>query len=116
MTSESKKTTQPADWWAAFRAEADNCGMTLSEWIGEAAKKQLPKDVRKSLSGRPAAHRPKETMKMIEKPQSARGKMPSDIDGDTPPAPVRCHSCRCTLSSSEQIEGECGECGRDLQR
>jgi hypothetical protein len=62
VNSESKKTTQPADWWAAFRAEADNRGMTLSEWIGEAAKKQLPKDVRKSLSERTAAHRPKTTV------------------------------------------------------
>jgi hypothetical protein len=59
VTSESKKTTQPADWWAAFRAEADSRGMTLSEWIGEAAKNQLPTDIRKSLSERPAAHRPK---------------------------------------------------------
>ena len=62
MTNERKHITQPADWWAAFRAEADNRGMTLSEWIGEAAKKQLPKDVRKSLSERPAAHRPKITV------------------------------------------------------
>jgi hypothetical protein len=62
MTNERKHITQPADWWAAFKAEADNCGMTLSEWIGEAGKKQLPKEVRKQLSERPGAHRPKITV------------------------------------------------------
>ena len=59
MTNERKHITQPADWWAAFRAEADNCGMTLSEWIGEAAKANLPPKVAKKLTERPPANRPK---------------------------------------------------------
>ena len=60
--NERKHITQPTDWWEAFKAEADNRGMTLSEWIGEAGKKQLPKEVRKQLSERPGAHRPKITV------------------------------------------------------
>ena len=59
MQSTNKRLTQPADWWAAFQRQAEQDGQSLSEWIGEAGKAQLPKHIRKSLSERPAAHRPK---------------------------------------------------------
>jgi hypothetical protein len=59
MNSEAKKTTQPADWWAAFKAEADRKGLSLSEWLGESGKAQLPKAVVAKLSDRPPANRPK---------------------------------------------------------
>lgn len=53
-----RRFSQPADWDRAFRDAAEAAGMSLSAWIGEACKKQLPRDVRKSLSERPGAHRP----------------------------------------------------------
>ena len=52
MTSERKNITQPADWWAAFELACTEHGMTLSEWIGDCAKSQLPYDVRQALSDR----------------------------------------------------------------
>lgn len=57
-STERKTVTQPSDWWAAFEEAATASGMKVSEWLGEAGKKQLPKDVRKQLSDRPGAHRP----------------------------------------------------------
>ena len=59
MPTERKTVTQPDDWWAAFEAAAQAEGMQISEWLGEAGKKRLPKEVRKQLSERPGAHRPK---------------------------------------------------------
>lgn len=59
MQVERKNVTQPKDWWLAFEAKATEDGVTLSQWIGEAAKKQLPAKVVRSLSQRPPAHRPK---------------------------------------------------------
>ena len=59
MTNERKHITQPTDWWAAFQAAAEKAGKNLSEWMGEAAKAQLPAKAAKQLSDRPPAHRPK---------------------------------------------------------
>ena len=58
-TSERKNITQPADWWAAIEAAAQADGVTVSEWIGEACRKRLPVSVRRGLSVRPGAHRPR---------------------------------------------------------
>jgi hypothetical protein len=51
-------TSQPPDWIAAFKAQADAQGLKLSTWVGEACKAKLPADVRKGLSKRAPAHRP----------------------------------------------------------
>ena len=59
MTNERKHITQPADWWAAFEAQAQSEGMTLAAWLGEAAKAKLPAKVAKKLTERPPANRPK---------------------------------------------------------
>ncbi len=47
---ERKNITQPADWWAAFAAEAAKRGLTLSEFLGMAASNMLPEDRRNALS------------------------------------------------------------------
>jgi len=52
MTNERKNITQPADWWAVFEEEAEESGQTLSEWIGEACKRAVPKQFRVHLSDR----------------------------------------------------------------
>ena len=57
--SERRNITQPADWWAAIEAAARADGVTVSEWIGEACRKRLGVAVRRGLSARPAANRPK---------------------------------------------------------
>lgn len=59
MTNERKNITQPPDWWAAFESAAKAEGMTLAEWLGEAAKAKLPKATAKKLSKRPPANRPR---------------------------------------------------------
>jgi hypothetical protein len=59
MTNERKNITQPPDWWAAFESAAKAEGLTLAEWIGEAAKAKLPKAAAKKLTERPPANRPK---------------------------------------------------------
>jgi len=60
MTNSIRKNlTQPADWWAAFEAQARKEGMTLSEWVGWHCRAILPKRTAAKLSERPAAHRPK---------------------------------------------------------
>jgi hypothetical protein len=59
MTTTRKNICQPADWWAAFEAQATTMGYTLSEWIGLNCQSFLPDDVRAGLSERPAANRPK---------------------------------------------------------
>jgi hypothetical protein len=61
VNSERKNISQPADWWAAFEAQARQDRLTLSEWLGECAVANLPKSVRKRLSERPGAHRPRKT-------------------------------------------------------
>jgi hypothetical protein len=58
-TSERRNITQPSDWWAAIEAAAAAESVTVSEWIGEACRKRLPVSVRRGLSVRPVAHRPK---------------------------------------------------------
>ena len=57
--NERKNITQPADWWAAYEAQAKKDGKSLSAWIGERCNEGLPKSVRKKLSERQPAHRPK---------------------------------------------------------
>ena len=52
MTNERKNITQPSDWWAAFEAEAKEKGQALSEWVGDACKKAVPKSFRNQLSDR----------------------------------------------------------------
>ena len=61
MTNERKHITQPEDWWAAFKAEADKQGVSLAEWLGEAGKSRLPKRVSAKLSERPPANRPRKS-------------------------------------------------------
>lgn len=45
-------TSQPLDWQAAFKAEAERQGTKLSIWVGDQCRKGLPPDVRKGLSKR----------------------------------------------------------------
>lgn len=63
MNSERRNITQPADWWAAIERAADKAGLTVSEWIGEAAVDKLPVSVARKLSERPTRGQPrKETV------------------------------------------------------
>lgn len=64
MTNERKNITQPSDWWAAFEAHAKAEGLTLSAWLGEAAKAKLPPKLAKKLTERPPANRPKKPKPM----------------------------------------------------
>ena len=59
MNSERKNLIQPVDWWAAFQAEAKREGVSLSEWLGDCGRANLPKDVKAGLSERATAGRPK---------------------------------------------------------
>lgn len=59
MKSTPKLLTQPADWWRAFSVQAQADGQSLSEWLGECGLANLPAKVQRSLSDRPAAHRPR---------------------------------------------------------
>lgn len=54
-----RNITQPPDWWEAFENEAEKAGVSLSEWIGFACMERLPNKIRKTLSPRPPANRPK---------------------------------------------------------
>jgi len=54
MTSECKTISEPSDWWHAFGAQAEAEGLSLSAWLGEAAKAKLPPNVAKKLTERPA--------------------------------------------------------------
>lgn len=54
-----KNIMQPADWWREFERDAQRKGISLSEWLGEAGRKQLPADARKRLSARKSVGRPK---------------------------------------------------------
>ncbi len=51
--------TQPADWWHAFDAAAAKAKLPLSEWVGRACIKQIPKAAAKQLSQRTRPGRPK---------------------------------------------------------
>jgi hypothetical protein len=53
-----KNLTMPPDWWEAFERAARAAGETLSEWIGNAARKALPAEQRKRLSERTPPGRP----------------------------------------------------------
>lgn len=59
MANERRNITQPPDWWEAFENDAKAAGMSLSEWIGFACMERLPNKIRKTLSPRPPANRPK---------------------------------------------------------
>lgn len=61
MTTERCNIAQPADWWAAFRKQAQKEGLTLSGWLGECALANLDESTAEKLSERPAANRPKKT-------------------------------------------------------
>ena len=52
MTNQRRNITNPADHWAAFEAEAQRRGLTLSEFAGVAMAKLLSKDQRANLSQR----------------------------------------------------------------
>ena len=58
MISERKNLSQPKDWWAAFAAQAEKEGMTLSAWLGECGLANLSKEAVSKLSDRPPACRP----------------------------------------------------------
>lgn len=49
--------------------------------------------------------------KQIEKPLAAVGKLPSDIDGDTPTLKTRCPGCGAFLAKREAAAMSCDECG-----
>jgi hypothetical protein len=55
---------------------------------------------------------PMRTERAIEKPMSAPGRLPSDMDGDLPMTPNKCPSCRAWLSARDKRKGECPECDR----
>lgn len=55
MTTERRNISQPSDWWTAFERTAQQDGLTLSEWIGECCRANVPDE----LSERPPANRPK---------------------------------------------------------
>lgn len=54
----TKHIAQPVDWWIAFEEQARAEGISLSAWLGEAARAKLPPNVAKKLSERPPANRP----------------------------------------------------------
>ena len=58
MKTERRNVTQPTDWWAAFAAAAQAQGLTMSEWLGNAARAHMHSET-ETLSERPAANRPK---------------------------------------------------------
>jgi hypothetical protein len=61
MKTERRNITQPADWWAAWKASADKQGASLSEWVGNQCNAALTNRAAKSLTDRKPAHRPKKT-------------------------------------------------------
>jgi hypothetical protein len=58
--TERRSISMPPDWWAAFEAMAEASETPLSEWMGERCKTGLPLAVRRALSVRRSAGRPKE--------------------------------------------------------
>ena len=59
MESDRKNITQPRDWWAAFAAAARRENVSLSDWVGQCCRANLPADERRALSERAPAHRPR---------------------------------------------------------
>ena len=57
--SDRKNITQPADWWAAFEKQAKANSQSLSEWIGDCCRANLPAGVADHLSNRPSVGAPK---------------------------------------------------------
>lgn len=53
MPTKLMPTSQPPDLIAAARTEAKRRGMSLSAFVGESIRKQLPRDVRNQLEERP---------------------------------------------------------------
>ena len=58
--------TQPEDWMAAFRTQANRENMVFSRWMAKNLHKHLDQDLREPLSdrrqpGRPAATKPETT-------------------------------------------------------
>jgi len=53
-TTECKYIIAPSDWWHAFAVQAQASGLSLSAWLFEAAKRQLPPEVAEKLTARPA--------------------------------------------------------------
>lgn len=48
-----KMISQPDDWWSAFEVQANRMGYdSISEFMGEAAKAQLPAYIQRKLSQR----------------------------------------------------------------
>ncbi len=56
-----KNITQPADWWAAFEAEATRQNLPLSKWIGKVLKASLPYSVSDELSERKGVGQPRKS-------------------------------------------------------
>lgn len=56
--SDRRSITMPSAWWTAFSAAASKAGVPLSEWIGRACRRALPRDVRELLGERRRAGRP----------------------------------------------------------
>lgn len=58
-SSQRKNITQPADWWAAFARQADADGQSLSEWVGDCCRANLPTAEQRKLSERGTVGAPK---------------------------------------------------------
>jgi hypothetical protein len=43
----------PVDWWIAFLRQAQAKEISLSEWVGECCRVQLPRNERRKLSRLP---------------------------------------------------------------
>lgn len=59
--------TEPPEWWEAFKAQAKEEGMSVSEWLGECGLANLPREVRERLPerrGRGGDTRSKESKKV----------------------------------------------------
>lgn len=52
-TSDRKNISQPAEWWAAFAAQAERDGQSLSEWLGDCGLANLDPDLLDGLPDRP---------------------------------------------------------------
>ncbi len=57
--AERRNITQPADWWAAWEAQAAKEGLPLSTWIGERCNEGLSKKAQRQLSERVSRGRPR---------------------------------------------------------
>lgn len=59
MKTDRCNMTQPSDWLEAFKAQAKKENVSFSEWIGDCGLAFLPDDVKRNLSERQPAHRPR---------------------------------------------------------